>query len=79
MSEKRKLSDYLDALIDDDGIKTDLSVTISKNDLERIAIVLIASGVAITLVWHLVKNIFHNRQLSTTNRQLLEIKNHLKS
>lgn len=72
--KKRNLGDYLNALVDDQGLRTDVTVTLTDTTLWKIVGGLIAAGVGIALVAHLIKNAFPNRQLAENNRLLVEIK-----
>lgn len=74
MAEKRSVKQFLDALVDDKGLRTDVTVTMTDKTLWKIIGGLIAAGVTIALIAHLLKNAFPNRQLAENNRLLLEIK-----
>lgn len=76
--QKRNVKDYLDALVDKEGLRTDVTVTLTNETLWKIVGGLIAAGAGIALIAHLLKNAFPNTQLAENNRLLLEIKKGLK-
>lgn len=80
MAEEKKkgVKQYLDALVDKEGLRTDLTITLTDETLWKIVGGLIVAGVGIALVAHLLKNAFPNKQLADNNRLLLEIKKGLK-
>ena len=74
MSSKKSLNNILDSLIDDDGLKTEVTLTITDETLLKIIVALVGSGVGVMLLNHLLKNQFPNRQLSMLNKQVSLIK-----
>jgi hypothetical protein len=76
--QKKNVKDYLDALVDKEGLRTDVTVTLTNETLWKIVGGLMAAGVGIALIAHLLKNAFPNKQLTENNRLLLEIKKGLK-
>lgn len=76
--QKKNVKDYLDALVDKEGLRTDVTVTLTNETLWKIVGGLMATGVGIALIAHLLKNAFPNKQLAENNRLLLEIKKGLK-
>tara|TARA_R110000868_G_scaffold287540_3_gene547888 strand:+ start:406 stop:648 length:243 start_codon:yes stop_codon:yes gene_type:complete len=76
--QKKNVKDYLDALVDKEGLRTDVTVTLTNETLCKIVGGLMAAGVGIALIAHLLKNAFPNKQLTENNRLLLEIKKGLK-
>ena len=71
---KRNVRDYLDAMVDKEGLRTDVTVTLTNETLWKAVAGLMVAGVGIALIAHLIKNAFPNRQLAENNRLLLEIK-----
>ena len=76
--QKKNVKDYLDALVDKEGLRTDVTVTLTNETLCKIVGGLMAAEVGIALIAHLLKNAFPNKQLTENNRLLLEIKKGLK-
>ena len=72
------LKDLLSNLVDDDGIKTEVTLTITNQTLTKVIIALLASGATIVLVAHLTKNMFPNHQLSLLTADIKSIKETLK-
>lgn len=73
MSEQAKkgIKEYLDALVDKEGLRTEVKITLTDETLWKIVAALLGVGVGIVFIAHLVKNTFPNRQM-TLNNQLLE-------
>lgn len=72
------LKDLLSNLVDADGIKTEVTLTITNQTLTKVIIALLASGATIVLVAHLTKNMFPNHQLSLLTADIKSIKETLK-
>lgn len=70
----RRPKDYIDALVDKDGLRTEVTVRLTTNTLIKLVTALLAAGVGITLIAHLLKNAFPNRQRAENLRLLHEIK-----
>lgn len=79
MAEEKKkgVKDYLDALVDKEGLRTDVTITLTDETLWKIVGGLVAAGVGIALVAHLLKNVLPNKQLAENNQLLRDIKNAL--
>ena len=73
-AKKRSLKDYVNALVDDKGLRTDVTVTLTDRTLWKIIGGLIVAGAGIALIAHLLKNAFPNKQLAENNRLLIDIK-----
>ncbi|QKX05374.1 hypothetical protein HN014_10760 [Aquimarina sp. TRL1] len=78
VQKKRKLVNYLDALVDKDGLKTEVTITLTDQTMTRIIISFLVSGIAIVAISHLIKNYFPNMQLGAIQRELIDIKKQLK-
>jgi len=72
--QKRNVKDYLDALVDKEGLRTDVTITLTDETLWKAVGGLIAAGVGIALIAHLLKNAFPNKQLAENNQLLRDIK-----
>ncbi|GAK75605.1 hypothetical protein [Winogradskyella schleiferi] len=79
MAEKRSIKDLIDGLVDKDGIKTEVTVTLTNQTLTKIILALLASGATIVLVAHLTKNLFPNHQIVALQADIKSIKSTLKT
>lgn len=77
MSTKRSLSSLIDSLVDKDGIKTEVTVTITDDTVRKIIVAFLASGISVVLLHHLLKNSFPNKQLLQISETVLTIKKQL--
>lgn len=75
----KSIKDIVSSLVDDDGIKTEVTLTMTNQTLTKIIIALLASGATIVLVAHLTKNMFPNHQLSLLAADIKTIKETLKN
>lgn len=71
---QKNIKDYLNALVDKEGLRTEVTITLTDDTLWKIIAALLAAGVGITVVAHLLKNMFPNKQLAENNQLLREIK-----
>ena len=78
MTEKRSIKDLIDGLVDKDGLKTEVTVTLTNQTLTKIVLALLASGATIVIVAHITKNMFPNHQLATLQADISTIKSTLK-
>jgi len=78
MPEKRSIKDLIDGLVDKDGLKTEVTVTLTNNTLTKIVLALLASGATIVVVAHITKNLFPNHQLTALQADISAIKSTLK-
>ncbi len=76
--QKRNIKNYLDALIDKDGIKTEVTITLTNQTLIKIVMSLLVSGIAVVMVSHLIKNYFPNMQLAAIQKEVIHLKKNLK-
>lgn len=77
MKKKRSFNNILDSLIDDEGLKTEVTLTITDQTLIKVIVALLASGVCVMLINHLLKNQFPNRQLKNITNEVQSIKKQL--
>ena len=70
----KSIKDIVSSLVDDDGIKTEVTLTMTNQTLTKVIIALLASGATIVLVAHLTKNMFPNHQLSLLTADIKTIK-----
>ena len=59
---KKNLTGYLDALIDQDGFKTDLTVSIPKENLLQISAFLVGTVAVGAIAWFTIRAVFHKLQ-----------------
>lgn len=78
MAEKRSIKDLIDGLVDKDGLKTEVTVTLTNQTLTKIVLALLASGATIVIVAHITKNMFPNHQLTALQTDMSAIKSTLK-
>ena len=62
MENKRNLAGYLDALIDKDGFKTDLTVSIPQKNLLQISAYLVGTVLVGSIAWFTVRAVFQKLQ-----------------
>lgn len=74
----KSIKDIVSSLVDDDGIKTEVTLTMTNQTLTKIIVALLASGATIVLIAHLTKNMFPNHQLSLLTADIKTIKETLK-
>ncbi len=72
--KKRNLNTLLDALVDKDGLKTEVTITLTNQTLLKIIFGMLLSGVAIVVVANVVKNILPNIQLAAIEKEVIKIK-----
>ena len=78
MAEKRSIKDLIDGLVDKDGLKTEVTVTLTNQTLTKIVLALLASGATIVIVAHITKNMFPNHQLTALQTDMSSFKSTLK-
>ncbi|WP_430409254.1 hypothetical protein [Kordia sp.] len=79
MPQKRSIKDLIDGLVDKDGLKTEVTITLTNQTLMKVIIALLLSGVAIIVIANLVKNFVPNHQLTAIKAEIQTIKSHLKT
>ncbi len=78
VQRKKNIKDYLDALVDKDGLKTEVTITLTNQTMIKIVLSLLVSGIAVVMVSHLIKNYFPNMQLAAIQKEVANIKKNLK-
>lgn len=76
--KKRNLNNLLDALVDKDGLKTEVTITLTNQTLLKIILGMLLAGVAIVVVANTIKNLFPNTQLAAIEQEVIKIKQTLK-
>lgn len=74
MAEKRNLKNYLDALVDKDGIKTEVTITMTNQTMQKLIFGMIIAGLSLTLINKIIKVYFPDRQLIGIQSELQHIK-----
>jgi len=72
-----RLKDQISKVIGQEGIKTDVVVTLTTTTVVKAALGLIAAGTVTAVVWHLVKSKVKNRQLAAIQQQIQTLTQHL--
>ena len=78
MKNKRNLKDWIHHLVDEDGIKTEVTLEMNDEMLRKLVLAILGAGAGVMLLHHLLKNTIPSRQVSDIQKQLFEIKNTLK-
>lgn len=70
MAEKKKVSlkNYLDALIDDDGLKTEVTITLTDRTLTKAGIYLVGTVVLGTIAFFTIRGIVQNIEYISTHK-----------
>ncbi len=76
--KKRNLGSVLDALIDKDGIKTEVTITLTNQTLFKIIGGMLLSGIAVIVIANVLKNVFPNTQLEAIQKEVEQISKQLK-
>lgn len=81
MAKQNGIKDLIGSLVDKDGLKTEVTITLTNATLTKIVLALLASGATVIVIAHLLKTIMPNKQLSGLQTDLnqiqLTLKNHL--
>ncbi|EDP96542.1 hypothetical protein U8527_10530 [Kordia algicida OT-1] len=78
MPQKRSIKDLIDGLVDKDGLKTEVTITLTNQTLLKVIIALLLSGIAIIVIANLVKNVVPDHQLTAIKAEIQTIRSHLK-
>ena len=78
MRKTKRTKTLLERLVDDDGIKTEVTITLTNQTLTKLVVALLVSGVAIALIAHIIRTRMPNRQLAQIEKQVASIQTHLK-
>lgn len=78
MVEKKNIKDYLDRLVGDEGMRTDVNITMTTQTMLTLAIGLVTAGVCIVVVANIMKNVIKNHQSEEIKSRLETIIQHLK-
>ncbi|WP_029209624.1 hypothetical protein [Aquimarina agarilytica] len=74
MSQKRNLKSWIHNLVDEDGIKTEVTLEMDDEMLRKLVFAILGAGTGVILFHHLLKNTIPNRQLSSIQNQLQQLK-----
>ncbi|WP_299212633.1 hypothetical protein [uncultured Dokdonia sp.] len=76
MSDTKKVNGgILNALIDKDGIKTEVTLTITNQTATKVALTLLISGISLIVIAKLLKEVFPSKELTAIRSEVSEIKN----
>lgn len=74
MSKKKSFSKIINSLVDDDGLKTEVTITMTDETLLKLILALLASGASVMLIYLVLKNQFPNKQLQIISNQINQMK-----
>jgi len=77
MQKKRNLSSIINSLIDDDGLKTEVTITLTDQTLFKVTAAFLVAGTSVMLIHHLLKNQFPNKGLQKIYQEVSLIKNQI--
>ena len=76
MSDNKKVyGGILNALIDKDGIKTEVTLTITNQTATKIVLTLLISGISLIVIAKLLNEVFPSKDLTAIKSEVSEIKN----
>ncbi|MFC4633498.1 hypothetical protein ACFO3O_06245 [Dokdonia ponticola] len=76
MSEpKKRKGGLLNALIDKDGIKTEVTLTITNQTATKVVLTLLISGISLIVIAKLLKEVFPSKELTAIRSEVSKIKN----
>ncbi len=79
MKQRKNLNDWINNLVDKDGIKTEVTLVIPDDTLRKVTWTIVGVGTGVILLHHLLKNTIPNRQVGEIQKQLRHIQTTLKS
>lgn len=74
----RNLKNYLDMLLNDEGLKTDLKVTVTNETMYKLIAVFIGGGVVVAMAAMLFRNMLKDKQLTEISDRLENIESLMK-
>lgn len=77
-STKSGVKNYLDMLFNEEGLRTDLKITVTDETMYKIIAALIGSGIVVVLFSALIKNAIKNQQLNEITERLVAIEELIK-
>jgi len=72
--EKVNRRSFLDDLIDKDGLKTEVTLTLTNRTVTRIVTALLISGLSLMVIQLIVRQLLPNPQLVEINKKLEQLK-----
>lgn len=78
MAQNKNIKDYLDRLVGEEGMRTDVNITMTTQTMLTLAIGLVTAGVCIVVVANIMKNVIKNHQSEEIKSRLETIIQHLK-
>jgi len=65
---------FLDDLIDEDGLKTEVTLTLTNRTVTRIVTALLISGLSLMVIQLIIRQLLPNPQLVDINKKLEQLK-----
>ena len=78
MAQGKNIKDYLDRLVGEEGMRTDVNITMTSQTMLTLVIGLVTAGVCITVVANIMKNMIKNHQSEEIKARLDAIITNLK-
>ena len=76
-TKKTSLKGYLDRVLGEEGVKTDVSITLTTNTMITIVVGLVAAGACIAVIASILKNVIKNHQAEEIKTKMEVIIKHL--
>ncbi|GAA0892650.1 hypothetical protein GCM10009122_23290 [Fulvivirga kasyanovii] len=76
-TNKTSLKGYLDRVLGEEGVKTDVSITLTTNTMITIVVGLVTAGACIAVIANILKNIIKNHQAEEIKTKMEIIIKHL--
>lgn len=73
----RGLKSYLDMLFNEEGLKTDLKVTVTNETMYKLIAVFVGGGVVVVMAALLFRSMIKDKQLTEITEKLSSIETHL--
>lgn len=74
MEKKRNIKNYLDALVDKDGLKTEVTITMTDNTMRKLILSMLIAGLSMLLITKVLRAFFPDQQMTVIQAELSEIK-----
>lgn len=74
MASKRNITQYLDALVDKDGLKTELTITITTATLLRLSLTLLFTGISLVMIVKVLKAMYPDKSMQQLLTDVAAIK-----
>ncbi|MBL6444686.1 hypothetical protein JMN32_00090 [Fulvivirga sp. 29W222] len=78
MAQNKNIKNYLDRLVGEEGMRTDVNITMTTQTMITLAVGLVTAGVCIVVVANIMKNVIKNHQSEEIKVRLETIIQNLK-